>query len=266
MLANWIVIAAMLVQGVSIAPNQGGRITGTLRDVSGLPVAGIRVAAQARPDALKKLTAGASFAGLAETDSAGRFRLENVPPGQYYIVAGRIDVLTYYPGTVQVSDAKLIALAAGATISGIDFTLSGASVGRAKTSPEWIVPIRVSLEGGEVPVFSGEKGPMLRIIRQPRRPGNAPSPTIDGLFEVEVPVSAPSVFIQWNMSVASAQRFPDATVEYRVTVENLPEGYQVKSLTAGMVDLTKDSMPLGINPTVTTATMQPINVVLSIRR
>ena len=31
---------------------------------------------------------------LAETDSTGRYQLENVPPGRYYITAGRLDVLT----------------------------------------------------------------------------------------------------------------------------------------------------------------------------
>ena len=47
---------------------------------------------------------------LAETDSTGRYQLENVPPGRYYITAGRLDVLTYYPGTLEVSQGLVVSI------------------------------------------------------------------------------------------------------------------------------------------------------------
>jgi hypothetical protein len=75
--------ATLLAQEAPVLINQNGTVAGVLRDSSGAPAVGIRVSALARPDEIKDLAAASSFGALAETDSAGRFRLENVPPGRY---------------------------------------------------------------------------------------------------------------------------------------------------------------------------------------
>ena len=68
------------------------------------------------------------MASVSETDDEGRFRLENIPPGQYYIVAGRLDLPTFYPGTLDLSSGTAIKIAAGETRAGMDFTLKESSV------------------------------------------------------------------------------------------------------------------------------------------
>ena len=163
-------VPALSAGGIRQIQNQNGTIIGTLRASTGEPAVGVRVAALNRPEAVQDLTSLSSFAGLAETDSAGRYRLENIPPGRYYIVAGRVDTPTYYPGVVQVIDGTLITVAASLTISGIDFTLNNVSVGRADAAlrggPSWIVPIQVRIEGdSRVPLFADGKFPVLRFMR-----------------------------------------------------------------------------------------------------
>jgi len=62
-----------------------------------------------------------SLIGLALTDTNGRYALEMIEPGTYYVVAGRVDAPSYYPGVGTMPAAQSILLGAGARISGIDF-------------------------------------------------------------------------------------------------------------------------------------------------
>ena len=63
----------ILFQGIPFP--QGGTVTGVLRDSKGMPVAGVRMAAVARGDALD--ATGSSMAGIAVTDPQGKFTLES---------------------------------------------------------------------------------------------------------------------------------------------------------------------------------------------
>jgi hypothetical protein len=81
MLAILLAFSAVFAQGGPALTNQNGTITGVLRTVAGAPAVGVRVSALARPDAINDLAAATAFAGLVETDNAGRYRLENIPPG-----------------------------------------------------------------------------------------------------------------------------------------------------------------------------------------
>ena len=57
---------------------------------------------------------------ITQTDGKGSYRLDNVPPGRYYIVA---DVLapTYYPGTSNLDTATIVTIRDGTTLTGLDF-------------------------------------------------------------------------------------------------------------------------------------------------
>jgi hypothetical protein len=228
-------------QGLPQVQNQNGTIAGTLRTSTGAPAVGVRVAALAQPDAIQDLTSLSSFASLAETDSVGRYRLENIPPGRYYIVAGRVDTPTFFPGAVQAVDGTLITVAASIVISGIDFTLNNVSVGRADSAlqgrPFWIVPLQTRMEGdSRVPLFADGKFPTVRFTHV----GTAP---------IDVPLNSPNATLP----------FPD----YAVSVENLPGVYVLKSLVFESTDLQTNPLQLpAANSRITVPVPQSIILTL----
>src|SRR5690606_22352781 len=93
---------AFFLQGISAQPVDGGSITGVLRSPNGGPAAGIRIAAIVPPE--PGASDAAVMAVIAETDASGGFELDNVPPGRYYIAAGRVDLQTYYPGVLEMAE------------------------------------------------------------------------------------------------------------------------------------------------------------------
>src|SRR5262245_34240205 len=160
---SWILLFAILaLQGIPV--QQGGTVTGVLRDSTGLPVAGVRMAAVARGDVLESTAAG-SMAGLTETDTQGRFTLESIPPGRYVIAAGRLDLQTYYPGTQVLTDTTVLTITRGATLTDINFVLKDTSFGRSSNEASILlsgvasnpivatIPVTVRVEnGGKLPV------------------------------------------------------------------------------------------------------------------
>jgi hypothetical protein len=223
MLAVLLTLSALFLQGVPLAPSQGGGVTGMIRTAAGTPAVGVRVMALAQPEALKDLAAASSFAGLGETDASGRYRLENIPPGRYYIIAGRVDSPTFYPGTVLAAQGTVVSVSSGATVSSIDFVLSNASVGRAENSfarfaasilslpptPSYISAINLRIEGGgKVPIFADGRFPVIRFSRT-------------GGPQVDVPWTALNVTL--------------AHPDYRASIENVPPGYRMKSAITGPV-------------------------------
>jgi hypothetical protein len=204
---------------------------------------GVRVSALAQPEAVTELREASSLAGIAETDASGRFRLENIPPGRYYIVAGRIDLPTYYPGVVNANDARVIQVTADLTVPGIDFVLNNVSVGRAGpfglvANSSWLVSIQTRIEGGgKVPIFDAGWFPVLRLARTDTPP-------------IETPLAAASVTLP--------------NTDYRATVEDLPDGYTLRSLTFGTTDLRTNA--LQVAPFLNAALRPAISVVLERRK
>jgi hypothetical protein len=148
-----------------------GIVTGQLLSPTGGPAAGVRVMATALPEAGVQ---GGTMVSLTETDNNGRYRLENVPPGRYYIQAGFVDNPNYYPGVAAASGAMSVLVTAGATVSGIDFKMiRAAGVRVSGRVPPSITPrpVSVGLMGGS---------PM-----QMPMPGMPPTTSIaaDGSFE-----------------------------------------------------------------------------------
>jgi TonB family protein len=152
-----LLIAAFLLQAVGQLPNQMGIVTGRLTK-NGQPAANIRVSAMVIPEAGVSITEASSLASVVLTDSDGRYRLENIPPGRYYVTAGFLDVPTYYPGVTSINSAKAVNVEPGSTVTGIDFTTAvsaGATVsGRVIYPPGQAVPFnqKVSLQGQQRPL------------------------------------------------------------------------------------------------------------------
>ena len=200
------------LQGIPV--QQGGKVTGVLRDSQGTPLPGVRMAAVARGASLEETITGVAMAGLAETDAQGRFTLEDIPPGRYSIAAGRLDLQTYYPGTQSLADARILTIAAGQTISDINFVLNNTSIGRSSGTANVIritatIPVRVTVEnGGRLPVWADGKPVTLRLDLFPS--------------SVVIPIDG-SAFIVPGPAIGTA----------RVVVENLPDFYEVKSISYG---------------------------------
>jgi len=247
-LAFLLAASALFAQNNPQLTNQNGTIVGVLRNTTGGPAVGVRVSAMARPDSVNDVAASSAFAALGETDDSGRYRLDNVPPGRYYIVAGRVDAPTYYPGTVQLNEGTIVQITPGAAVSGIDFVLNNGSVGRANSdfagNAAWVIPIQTRIEGGgKVPLFAGGKFPVLRLTR------------FNGV-RTDVALNTPSVTLTEPAGQTSA-------VEYRVTMEDLPETYTLKSLAIGSTDLSVDSMQLVPRASSGATVMQSIVVTLA---
>ena len=114
----------LMAQALPPATSQTGSITGIVRTAAGTPASGIRVTAlrvDMVADALR------AMASLAQTDSTGRYRLENVPPGRYYITAGRVDLPTFYPGTLDMTKGTVISVSSVALVSDIDIVVQDQS-------------------------------------------------------------------------------------------------------------------------------------------
>ena len=110
-----LLLAILLLQ---IAPP--GVVTGVVQSSPGVSAVGVRVYAQQVRDTTDPNSPAAPLEGLVQTDAAGRYRLE-LPPGRYYIASGSVSAPTYFPGTRNLAEAKLVTVTPGGTTDGIDF-------------------------------------------------------------------------------------------------------------------------------------------------
>ncbi|MDZ7346853.1 MAG: carboxypeptidase regulatory-like domain-containing protein, partial [candidate division KSB1 bacterium] len=123
------------------------KITGTVRDSSGMPIAGafITFVYQNQSDDLT----WAKLRRYAETDTGGNYELANLRAGVYFVGAWIKDARqlkgVWYDGAAQLKDATPIQVAEGQVVSGIDFVLD--------TSTDYgAVSGRVTFEGNNEPV------------------------------------------------------------------------------------------------------------------
>jgi hypothetical protein len=116
-------LCALVLAGQAGGQLQTGVLTGQILSLDGSAAVGIRVGAMALPDPNVPVAKGSVVVSLAETDSAGRYRLGNIPPGRYFVVAGLMEAPTYYPGAQAAAGASVVLVAAGATVSDLDFAL-----------------------------------------------------------------------------------------------------------------------------------------------
>lgn len=217
---SYLLSLLFLLQGIPIQPLQGGTVTGMLRDAAGKPVSGVRVAAVAVPQSRADAQTSTAMGAIAETDANGQYRLENVPPGRYYIAAGRLDLPTYYPGTQEMSKGTVVGVTPGSVSPQFNFTLQASSAGRATSfgvfggmvlsgPPSAALAIEVRIEnGGTIPMFSPTG--FMRLVLEPLNGGPRTTfpPDIQG---VQIPGPGP--------------------LDYRVAVENIPPGYSIRSIT-----------------------------------
>jgi len=119
-------LLSALLLGPVIGPVQtpSGVVSGQLASTDGRPASGVRVSAMVVPDSNLPVSNATTLVSFVLTDAAGRYRLENVPPGRYYVTAGLVETPTYYPGVSVISGATAVNVPAGATITNINFTMA----------------------------------------------------------------------------------------------------------------------------------------------
>jgi hypothetical protein len=108
----------LMLQGAPAAPAgqpaQPGTISGELRTPDGSPAAGVRVSALPAPRGAHNPSDGPNYyaTGVATntvvSDLQGRYRLRNLPPGRYIILASGLGYPTYYPSTDNPDNAEVV--------------------------------------------------------------------------------------------------------------------------------------------------------------
>jgi hypothetical protein len=109
-------LALFLIQA---GAQNSGTVTGGVHSAAA-PAVGVRVYAQQVRDTGDVNSPAAPIEGQTLTEASGRYRLE-LPAGHYYIASGSVSSPTYYPGTTNLSVAKLVEVTPGGVIDGIDF-------------------------------------------------------------------------------------------------------------------------------------------------
>jgi hypothetical protein len=120
---TYLLLASLLLPQETARP-QFGSVSGQIRSVDGSPADAIRVAAMAVDETGGVSPGGSTLASLSQTDAEGRYRLENVPPGRYLILAGFLNSPNFFPGVRTPAEARSITVAAGSVLNDLDFTLA----------------------------------------------------------------------------------------------------------------------------------------------
>ena len=102
-------LIALLLQQVGARQAQTGSVRGMLLTSAGTPLEGVRVAVEP----LETVQEAGVLESIGLTDNNGRFLLENVSPGRYRLVFGRINLPVFYPGVTNRNEATTIVVVAG---------------------------------------------------------------------------------------------------------------------------------------------------------
>src|SRR5262245_54430969 len=117
----------LLLQGATAA--RPGVVIGQLKTREGAPAAAIRISALPAPPPNILPSDGQNYyattapASTTLSDTQGRYRLANLAPGRYLIIASVFGYPTFYPASTIADGATIITVGADAPIQGIDFTV-----------------------------------------------------------------------------------------------------------------------------------------------
>jgi hypothetical protein len=131
---------ALTLAGATLLAGQqsDATISGRVVTRQGAPAAGIRVAAAVSEGTSTETT---ELVSIAKTDSEGRYVLERVPPGRYYVMAGPANSPTFLPGTTVKSQATVTAVAAASSIAVPDLPLALSRVAGHINGPAISIPL-----------------------------------------------------------------------------------------------------------------------------
>jgi hypothetical protein len=152
---NAVLALLLLLQAATAA--RPGVVTGRLQTKEGAPAAAIRISALPAPPVNIRPSDGQNYfatiapASTALSDAQGRYRLGNLAPGRYFVIASVFGYPTYYPATTTADNATVITVGADGPVEGINFTVlmppGGRIDGRVSTPPAANSPERAILSG-----------------------------------------------------------------------------------------------------------------------
>jgi TonB family protein len=196
-----LLIAALVLPSMTpqFGPVPVGSVSGQLRSKNGLSISGVRISAMAIPEPGVPITSASTLVSIAVTDSAGRYRLENVPVGRYYIVAGLVDQPTYYPGVSSLTGATAVTITANLALTDINF--------------EMVIPVGLSIRGKVIRPAGAPTTGIQRVSVFGSVSGTLSSPiAADGSFEITNVRPG-----QYSLSVSSGQLTLAQPVTFTVT-------------------------------------------------
>ena len=145
----------LLLQGATAA--RPGVVIGQLKTREGAPATAIRISALPAPPPNILPSDGQNYysttapASTTLSDAQGRYRLANLAPGRYLIIASVFGYPTFYPASTTADAATIINVGADAPIQGIDFTVlmppGGRVSGNVDSPPAGGVQERAVLSG-----------------------------------------------------------------------------------------------------------------------
>jgi hypothetical protein len=121
-------LALFLLLQVATAARPGV-VMGQLQTREGAPAAAIRISALPAPPPNILPSDGQNYyattapAATTLTDAQGRYRLPNLAPGRYLIIASVFGYPTFYLATTSADRATVVTVGAEAPVAGIDFTV-----------------------------------------------------------------------------------------------------------------------------------------------
>jgi hypothetical protein len=141
-----IIVALVLLLLQAATAARPGVVTGQLQTKEGTPAAAIRISAlpapppNIRPSDGQNYYAATAPASTALTDAQGRYRLANLAPGRYFVIAAVFGYPTFYPGTTNADGGTVITVTPEAPmVDSINFTVlmppGGRVSGRVSTPP-----------------------------------------------------------------------------------------------------------------------------------
>ena len=141
---NVVLALLLLLQATAARP---GVVTGQLQTKDGKPATAIRISAVPAPPPNIRPSDGQNYyatdfnlpASTGLTDAQGRYRLANLAPGRYFIVARVFGYATYYPATTNADGATIVTVGPEGPVNDINFTVllppGGNVSGRVSTPP-----------------------------------------------------------------------------------------------------------------------------------
>lgn len=130
------IVAEGRVVEMEIRLERTGAIVGRIADRNGEGLQGVEVHALHRADFRGHVTLTLDYGSRTSTDDRGHFRLFNLSPGEYFVVATPapsrhpVDtprrsgfVTTYFPGTQAIGGARLVVVRVGKDVANVNFSL-----------------------------------------------------------------------------------------------------------------------------------------------